>query len=126
MKQKNVYVQSDVFYQVKPSELLKLEILIQTGAKYSPYLFNKAKQYSYADGDLAINRLQFTNLEIFTLLNKAINIVKDTEEYINYIITNTFSDDKVIYYSVPPGTIRFYDFDLICFYNGKVWRKIKF
>jgi hypothetical protein len=121
-----VNIHSDVFQQVKPSKLPELTTKLEMGAKYSPYPFKTpvVPGLPVPSEIWAAHWLRFTNLEVHELLNKAIGIVKDTEEYAEYILLEAFDDSKDKRYSTPPGTVRFYAQDLICFYNGKAWRKI--
>jgi hypothetical protein len=121
----SLYIRSDIFSQVKPSKLPQLEELVSTGTKYAPYTFfgKTVPEPPRSQEVWAIHKMTFNNLEVCNLLKKAINIVKDTEEYTSYLLNETFGS-KTKPYSVPPGTLRFYSQDLICFYNGKTWRKI--
>jgi hypothetical protein len=123
-------VQSDVFYQVRPSEVKKLEAL-EGGERSSLYSFAQSRRAfpSTTKGDsyvlLGVHTLKITNLQMLTLLKKAIGAVEHTEEYARYMLEKLFTEDTTKGYSIPPGTVRLYSNDLICFYNGKVWRKIK-
>ena len=124
------YVQSDVFYQVRPSEVKLLEGL-EGGERDSLYGFTQSRkalpsampraQYTL----LGVHTIKITNRQMLTLLRKAIGAVEHTEEYAGYMLEKLFAEDETKRYSNPPGTIRLYSNDLICFYNGKVWRKIK-
>ncbi len=127
MKHVTVNIQSDIFQQVKPSKLSELTTKLEMGAKHSPYPFRTPTvPGSPVPSEIwAAHWLRFTNLEVHELLNKAVGIVKDTEEYAEYLLIETFDDSKDKRYSTPPGTVRFYAQDLICFYTGKTWRKIK-
>jgi len=123
-------VQSDVFYQVRPSEVKNLEAL-EGGERDSFYGFAQSRkvfpstmrgtQYTL----LGVHTIKITNLQMLTLLRKAIGAVEHTEEYAGYMLEKLFAEDTTKGYSIPPGTVRLYSNDLICFYNGKVWRKIK-
>ena len=125
-------VQSDVFYQVRPSEVKNLEAL-EGSSMNSLYSFSQSRKvFSSITGDwfsssvlLGVHTLKITNLQMLTLLKKAIGAVEHTEEYAGYMLEKLFIEDETKRYSIPPGTIRLYSNDLICFYNGKVWRKIK-
>jgi len=105
-------IQSDTYIQIKSSKLAEIKALIEEGGKYSPFKSSKN------------TKIKITNQEAYELLRKAINIVKDTEEYVAYLLDDAFGDGKDKKYSTPPGTVRFYAKDLICFYTGKTWRKI--
>ena len=63
-------------------------------------------------------------ISVLSLLQKAVGIVENTEEYTEYLLYDTFSD-KDAYNKVPPGTIRIFSPNLICFFNGRTWRKLK-
>jgi hypothetical protein len=124
MKTKTIYIRSDLFCQIKPTAFQKLKDLVESGAKHSPckYIVD-ARPMSATE--FAIHYVQFSNQDIYNLLNKAIEIVKNTEEYVSYQLQDIFNDDKNKTYYTPPGTIRIFANDLICFYNGKTWRKLK-
>ena len=121
------HVQSDVFYQVRPSEVKLLEA-VEGGSRNSLYSFAQSrKRYLNVEQGtlLGVHTIKITNLQMLTLLKKAIGAVEHTEEYAGYMLEKLFAEDTTKGYSIPPGTIRLYSNDLICFYNGKVWRKIK-
>jgi hypothetical protein len=122
-----INIQSDVFHQVKPHKLAYLEEAIKTGTRYAQYKFGTATVNESPKPKViwAAHYLNFSNLEVYSLLKKATGIVENTEEYAAYLLERTFGDQKSRKYSTPPGTVRFYSQDLICFYNGKTWRKIK-
>lgn len=105
-------IQSDTYIQIKSSKLAEIKALIEEGGKYSPFKSGKS------------TKAKITNQQAYELLHKALNIVKDTEEYTAYLLDETFGDGKNKKYFTPPGTVRFYAKDLICFYTGKTWRKI--
>lgn len=72
-------------------------------------------------------RLRFTNYDVFRLLSKSISMVRNTEEYTRYLLEETFSTDPSQPHrkQTPPGTVRFYAKDLICYYTGKTWKKLE-
>lgn len=118
-------IASDSFVQLKPARLTELEMLIELGAGHSPCSLVKYPPFEHTSSDIpAIYLLSFTNLQAYNLLLKAENIVKNTEEFVSYQLEKLFSG-KEVHYSVPPGTVRIFAQDLICFYNGKNWRKIE-
>ena len=122
-----INIQSDVFHQVKPHQLPVLEEAMQTATRYAPYKFRTITVPDQPRPKViwAAHYLKFSNLEVYSLLKKAVKIVESTEEYASYLLERTFGDESSKKYSTPPGTVRFYSQDLICFYNGKTWRKIK-
>lgn len=123
-----VNVQSDIFLQVKPDRLGYLEELMQTATRFAPYKFRTIPTVQEAPRSKVIwaaHHINFSNLEVYSLLKKAVKIVENTEEYANYLLERTFGDGASKKYSTPPGTVRFFSQDLICFYNGKTWRKLK-
>jgi hypothetical protein len=99
------FVSSDQFVQFKPNQLGFLKETIEEKGKYK--IINGLAAYS-----------------VLGLLQKAIKIVENTEEYTEYLIFDTFGD-KYIYNKIPPGTIRIFNPNLICFFNGRTWRKLK-
>ena len=126
-----IVTSSDIYAKIKPKKIHDLREAISSGSKYSPYDFRScvsrvAVSYDFDIRDTVrytAHMLNFTNLEVFTLLDKAIKIVENTEQYAEYLLNDTFGEPKFVIN--PPGTLRFYAQDLICFYNGKNWRKIK-
>ena len=124
-----IVIRSDIFAQIKPKKLIELRELADSPDKHSYYQFNNnvSNGYEY-DFDCkesvlyAAKILRFTNMEVFMFLDKAIKIVENTEQYTEYLLNDTFGEQKFIIN--PPGTVRFYSQDLICFYNGKSWRKL--
>ena len=124
-----IVIRSDIFAQIKPKKLIELRELADSPDKHSYYQFknNVSNGYGY-DFDCkesvlyAAKALRFTNMEVFMFLDKAIKIVENTEQYTEYLLNEAFGEQKFIIN--PPGTVRFYSQDLICFYNGKTWRKL--
>lgn len=98
-------ISSDHYAQFKPNQLGDLKETIA----------NKGK-YKSIHGLAAIS--------VVHLLQKAVKIVENTEEYTEYLLFDTFGD-KTTYNKVPPGTIRIFNQSLVCFFNGRTWRKLK-
>lgn len=124
-----VNIQSDVFAQVKPASLTALKEQVKSGSRYGKFKFFGSNLYAPQAPNSkeiwAAHHLNFTNQQIHDLLSKSLSIVESTEEHALYILNEAFSDGKDKKYSTPPGTLRIYADDLICFYNGKTWRKLK-
>ena len=124
-----VNIQSDVFAQVKPASLTALKEQVKSGSRYGKFRFSGSNLYApQALGSkeiYAAHYLNFTNQQIHDLLSKSLSIVESTEEHALHILNEAFSDGKDKKYSTPPGTLRIYANDLICFYNGKTWRKLE-
>lgn len=119
-------VQSDKFHQLKPHQQHQIEQKIEKSGKFAPfYSPSQNALLPIAPDDLAYYHISLTNIEVLELLKKAIKIVSDTEQYISYQLENTFGENKTKWSQIPPGTIRIYSQDLICFYNGHSWRKLK-
>ena len=120
-----VFTRSDAYEQVKPDKIIILREKMEDASRYSRYPF-KLIPSSRRNETWAVNTLTYTIQDVYELLNKAIRIVEDTEQYTEYLLNKTFGNPTDSgHYSIPPGTLRFYAPDLICFYNGKTWRKIK-
>lgn len=124
-----VIIRSDIYAQIKPKKIIELRELVNSPDKHSYYPFKNYVSNGYGyDLDLneqvlyAAKALRFTNTEVFAFLEKSIKIVENTEQYTEYLLNDTFGEQKFIIN--PPGTVRFYSQDLICFYNGKSWRKL--
>lgn len=98
-------VSSDHYAQFKPDQLGFLRDTVKEKGKYKSI-----------HGIAAIS--------VVSLLEKAVKIVEHTEEYTEYLLFNTFGD-KSTYNKVPPGTIRIFNHNLVCFFNGRTWRKLK-
>ena len=99
------FVSSDHFVQFKPNQLGLLKETVEEKGKY-----------------IVISGI--AAFSVLHLLQKAIRIVENTEEYTEYLLLDTFGD-KYTYNKIPPGTIRIFNPDLICFFNGRTWRKLK-
>ena len=100
---------SDDFLQLKPDMVFKLERIMEERGKYSV---------------LGSFDFKVPCIVAYNFLTKAIKIVENTEEYTEYLLITSF-DDRSKYKKVPPGTIRFYTKDSVCFYNGRSWRRLK-
>jgi hypothetical protein len=108
-------ISSNRYLQFSPDKLSYLEGIITTKSKYYP-LCVKA--------DDSTNVFTIPCISAFNYLSKAIKIVENTEEYTEYLLIRSFGDGEV-YKKTPPGSIRIYEKNLVCFYNGKTWRKLK-
>ena len=124
-----IFISSDIYHQIKPSQLGDVEKLLKTQGENSTHQFGFLKRPgdevdpgAYCWAPRVIN---LTNIQIYKLLKKSISIIEHTEEYAEYLLNRVFVEDKSKNYSLPPGTLRFYSQELICFYNGKTWRKIE-
>ena len=122
-----IFTSSDVYHQIKPSQLTKLEELLKTQGENSTYQFGSRFAESPQERRTiwSTSAIKLTNIQIYKLLKKSISIIEHTEEYAEYLLNRVFVEDKSKNYSLPPGTLRFYSEKLICFYNGKTWRKIE-
>jgi hypothetical protein len=103
----NKPVSSSRYLQFTPIDIHELEKTIETKGKY-----NCDVNY---DIPLII---------ILEYLKKAVKIVENTDSYTEYLLFETFGNKK-LYNKTPPGTIRVYAKSLICFWNGRNWRKLK-
>lgn len=101
-------VSSDRYLQFKPHHLGKVLSSIE----------DKSKFHLYRSYCINTDQIRY-------LLEKAIRIVEHTEEYTEYLLMQTFGDGRNIYKKTPPGTIRIFHKNLVCFYNGRDWRKLK-
>lgn len=99
------FISSDHYAQFKPNQLGFLKQIIRDKGKYK-----------IVNGIAAVSVLH--------LLQKATKIVENTEEYTEYLLYDTFGD-KNAYSKLPPGTIRIFSPSLVCFFNGRNWRKLK-
>ena len=123
-------IQSDFYAQVKPKRIHELRNLVESPDRLSFYNFSgstsKGEPRFYQDLNQmvfrAVDLIRFTNQEVYSLLTKSIGIVENTTEYTEYLLNETFGNAKFMI--SPPGTLRFYSQELICFYNAKTWRKI--
>ena len=138
MNTRAVNISSDIFAQVKPSKLPQLKELIENGSKHAQFAFSgknlanpawraSIPSHGFVHRELwAVQFLNFTNQQVYDLLSKSVRIVENTEEYALYMLNEAFNDAKDKQYSTPPGTLRIYAKDLICFYNGKTWRTLSY
>ena len=119
-----IIVSSDHYHQIKPHHKSKIEEKITTAGKYAPYL-NQRLVYSEDLVIPAYSCITFSNIEVLSILEKAVHIVSNTEAYTEYLLEHNFGEGKGGFLYIPPGTVRIYSQNLICFYNGKTWRKLK-
>ena len=119
-----IVVSSDQYHQIKPHHRFKIEEKIAKAGKFAPY-FNKKLEYSESPVLPAYTCITFSNIEVLFMLKKAVQIVSDTEAYTEYLLEQNFGESKAGFLYTPPGTVRIYSQNLICFYNGKTWRKLK-
>lgn len=96
---------SDHYAQFKPNQLGFLKKTVEDKGKYK-----------------SIHGIAV--ISVISLLKKAVGIVENTEEYTEYLLLDTFGDGSS-YNKVPPGTIRIFNPSLVCFFNGRTWRKLK-
>lgn len=121
-------VSSDIYASIKPKQIHALKEKVDSVDRLSYYNFTNHLSRKTFDYDLkeevyyAAHLIRFTNMEVYDLLTKSIKIVENTEQYTEYILNDVFGEAKFVI--TPPGTIRFYAQDLVCFYNGKSWRKL--
>lgn len=129
-----VTTSSDDFVQVRPSKFHELKNIMETPNRFAFYTFGINRPYGLEPGTpealrpkklKATSLLTFTNMEVFALLSKSISIVDSTPEYTEYQLNKVFSiqTDKK-FNTTPPGTVRIFSNTLMCFYDGKSWRKI--
>lgn len=119
-----IVVSSDQYHQIKPHHRAKIEEKIAIAGKYAPYLSQKLI-YSEDLTLPAYTCITFSNIEVLSILEKAVQIVSNTEAYTEYLLEQNFGEGKSGFLYIPPGTVRIYSQNLICFYNGKTWRKLK-
>lgn len=119
-----IVVSSDQYHQIKPYHKSKIEEKIAKDGKFAPF-FNKKLEYSKSLVFPAYNCITFSNIEVLSMLKKAVQIVSNTEAYTEYLLEQNFGESKGGFLYAPPGTVRIYSQNLICFYNGKTWRKLK-
>lgn len=61
--------------------------------------------------------------EVLDLLNRANELILETEEGIRSAINKIIDTDTKR--GIQPGTLRLFSNDLICYYTGKNWKKIE-
>jgi hypothetical protein len=121
-----IFTSSDVYHQIKPSQLGKIEELLKTQGENSIHQFPFKGGTSWPGTIWSTQVIKLTNIQIYKLLKKSISIIENTEEYAEYLLDKVFAEGgSSKNYSLPPGTLRLYSEKLICFYNGKTWRKIE-
>lgn len=131
MVKKISYVSSEVYQQIRPSQLEDIKRRIEVCGSSSMYPFKTngkppvRRKVSMPEEIEVIEAYQisFSNMQVLSLLQKASMIVENTEEGIKHTLTKLFLNEDNVK-GIPPGTLRFYSQKLICFYTGKNWRKI--
>ena len=107
---------SDKYLEFNPGHLAYIKKSMEKKGKFSS---------CWIPGHDSITKTKSVPLTVVErLLNNAISIVQNTEEYTEYLLLDTFGDLKS-YKKTPPGTIRIYSPSLFCFFNGRCWRKLK-
>lgn len=124
-----IFVNSDYYVQIRPDALPGIREVAQSPNKVAFYPFTKNKPHWETTSSLsnviqmsALQYIRYNYLEVYEMVSKAIKIVESTEEYVEYSLLKAFSEKK--HYGTPPGSVRFYSQNLICFFNGKNWRKL--
>ena len=108
-------ISSDRYLQFSPDKVSHLKHLILSRSKYYPLCLKNAN---------SVNIFSIPCISVLTFLSKAIKIVENTEEYTEYLLIKSFGDGET-YGKTPPGSIRIYGQNLVCFYNGRTWRRLK-
>ena len=138
-----ILVSSEVFCQVKPEKLKYLEELQNSGSKYSFYRFTGSwTTLSHLVDNPQVSKnppltvwgtqlLRVTNIQLYNYLRRSIASVEHTDEYVNYLLETTFYTGETSSFNprkvkkTPPGTLRFFSPSLVCFFNGKVWKRFE-
>lgn len=114
-------VSSDNYFVVRPEVLPLIEKKLSSMDKHSKYSF-PWPALSIDEGVIFGNStINFTNEQVYNMLSKAVKLSQNTPESTEYLLYKFFDDRKR--YAIPPGTLRFYSKDHICFFNGRDWRK---
>lgn len=131
MIKKTMYISSEVYQQIRPSQLGDIEQRILTSGKDSMYPFKTNGRPPVRRGHtipdeieiLEAYQIAYTNESVLNLITKSLEIVKNTEEGVAHTLNKLFLNEKEVK-GIPPGTLRFYSQRHICFYTGRNWRKI--
>lgn len=136
MKMKIVrYISSDISQEVRPHTAPVLKMMIEQRGEKALYPFKTGhcggyrrtlvpKQEEDVIEYIEGYRLSFTIPQVLHLLEKAMMIVSNTEEGVAYTLDKLFDTSQDKKYRIPPGTLKFFSQNHICFYTGKNWRKI--
>lgn len=143
-----VITSSDMWVQVEPSQKNALEATYKENAKalWCPskfFSFRHSAEYidllkSSGESNLVYDllRANFTVAEVLHCLNKGIQKMEDTETFTLYQMKKMFNqsgsftikvNNKVVKMNiwVEPGTVRFYNRDLISVCDGINWYKLE-
>ncbi len=133
------YVSSDIYQQVRSDSLDNIKNRVESCGenslypfkndyqKFHPHINDMHKGSNPEEIKIAVlegYNLNYTNKQILNLLQKAIQITANTEEGVKFTLEKLFLADQNRKFSIPPGTLRFYSQNHICFWTGKNWRKI--
>lgn len=89
--------------------------LFTTLLRKGPYVFS-------------LNTISITNRQVYLTMDKIEKIILSSPEGMEWTMSKLFTPVE-FYEKRPrgpqPGTLRIYSNELVCFFNGRNWRKIK-
>ena len=114
-------VSSDEYLEVKLNEL-------ELYSKLDPssYVNISLRKRSTIDFSSSLLFVKIRNSDLVEILKKVEKYVTSSGEDIEYKLRKMFEEGgKKRWLGVKPGTVRIYSNELISYYTGKSWRKIK-
>lgn len=91
----------------------------------SPRLLTFLREDLYT---FSLNQISITNRQVYLTMDKIEKIILSSAEGMEWTMSRLFTP---VEYSAKrprgpqPGTLRIYSNELVCFFNGRNWRKIK-
>ena len=114
-------VSSDEYFEVKLNELELYSSLDPSSCMNLSF-----KRLSSPESLSSLSLIKIKNSDIVKILKKVEKYVTSSGEDMEYKLKSMFEEEnKKRWLGIKPGTVRIFSNELICYYTGKNWRKIK-
>ena len=114
-------VSSDEFFEVRLNELE-----LYSSLDPSSYISSSHRVRNSFDFCSSLFRITIKNSDMVEILKKVEKYVTSSGEDMEYKLKSMFEEEnKKRWLGIKPGTVRIFSNELICYYTGKNWRKIK-
>ena len=114
-------VSSDEYFEVRLNELE-----LYSSLDPSSYISNSHRVRNSFDFLSSLFLIRIKNSDMVKILKKVEKYVTSSGEDMEYKLKSMFEEEnKKRWLGIKPGTVRIFSNELICYYTGKNWRKIK-
>lgn len=114
-------VSSDEYFEVRLNELE-----LYSSLDPSSYISNFHRVRKSFDFSSSLFLIRIKNSDMVEILKKVEKYVTSSGEDMEYKLKSMFEEEnKKRWLGIKPGTVRIFSNELICYYTGKNWRKIK-